>query len=105
RSIHIGRIIYVLEFQHDVPYLQLEPLKRNMAPEMRKMRHLFVDHEGVALNGGRFLDYKLQGEVSGRGGESFRVVAEFLDDPRASILNTKMLIVRVPRPDIPIYGR
>jgi hypothetical protein len=104
RVVNLARIMYVLEFQGDVPFLQLEPLQRNMRPDSKKLQHLFFDHENVALNGGQFLSYQLQGEVSGRFGESFRVTAEFLDDPRASILNTKKLVVRVPSPDLPTYG-
>jgi hypothetical protein len=103
RIINLARLTYVLEFQNDVPFLQLEPLQRNMRPDYKKLRHLFFDHENVALNGGQFLSYQLQGEVSGKIGESFRVTAEFLDDPRASILNTKKLVVRVPSPDWPLY--
>lgn len=105
RIVHLARIMYVLEFQSDIPFLQLEPLQRNMMPDAKKLKHYFFDHENVALNGYQFLTYRLQGDVSGRYGESFRVTAEFLDDPRASILNTKKLVVRVPSPDMPIYGR
>src|SRR5262245_40974992 len=36
RIVHFGKITYVLEFYCDVPFLQLEPLQRNMEPDQKK---------------------------------------------------------------------
>jgi hypothetical protein len=92
--IQVARLTYVLEFTRDVQYLQLEPLMRNYRPENKRMRHLFYDSENVAINGEQFMEYKIQGEISGMQGEAFRVTVEFVDDPRFPLRNAKKLVVR-----------
>jgi hypothetical protein len=94
-----GRLTYVLEFERDLTSLHLEPLQRVMARQNKTLQHIFFDQENVGVTANRFFEFAVQGEVSGRCGEAFRVIVEYLDDPRASTANSKKLIVRGMRPE------
>lgn len=97
--VKLARMTYVLVFERDLTSLHLEPLQRVMMRENRKLQHIFFDNEDVGVTANRFFDFAVQGEVSGRCGEAFRVIVEYLDDPRVPTVNSKKLIVRGMRPD------
>ena len=90
----VGRISYVLEFDRDVANYDLEALQKNLAPQNRRLHHIFFDDENVAINAGQVYDHRLFGEVSGIAGEAVRVVVEFLVDPKAPVQQARKLVVR-----------
>ncbi|MBM3995073.1 MAG: hypothetical protein FJ303_13105 [Planctomycetes bacterium] len=94
RSITVGKLTYVLEFDRTVELYDLDYLQRQFAPQTFRLRHLFFDKDNVAINANRLFEYKLQGDVSGVKGEGFRVIVEFVVDPQASVLQAKKLVVR-----------
>jgi hypothetical protein len=78
-----GRIIYELEFEKDVVNYDLDALQKIMAPQSKRLRHLFFDEGNVAINSyfQEKYSYGIMGEVSGVKGEAFRVIVEFNSHP------------------------
>lgn len=73
-----GRITYVLEFDRDAKLYNFNELQKAFLDPNLKVQHLFFDDDNVALDVN--VGYQVQGIVSGRRGESFRVNAEFGND-------------------------
>jgi hypothetical protein len=88
------RINYVLEFEKDVQFYDLENLKLVFFPPNRKIRHIFFGEDNVAINAYRIYEHKLFGEVSGVRGEAFRIVVEFVVDADTPVQRATKLVVR-----------
>ena len=95
-----GRFTYVLEFQRDVVNYEFDALQKAFSEPLKRLRHVFLDEENIAINAIVSYDLRFQGEVSGVKGEVFRITIDFGHDretlkvdPRG-IRQAKKLVVR-----------
>jgi hypothetical protein len=90
----IGRITYLLEFDKDVINQDLESIQAIFVDKGRRVRHIFLDQDHIAINPFVVLPYRIQGEISGVRGEAFRIIVDMEFDAEAIILPAKKLVVR-----------